>query len=360
MGFDGCFMKVSRIWFLFLMVLVLQSCALLLNRPNKKVMVYTSTDQKVVYKKDTLATHQGTTVLIVPRAKEPIQLTVINDSAAHQVLVLSKPSLAFWSNIFFNNGIGMIADAFTPKRFTYPANVPLYGLASDTVISKGVLFQSEIKSPQYKPKEAVHLLKVSPQRMMNFLQPGLELSYEVRNNRSFSTQFTAAIMAPKGYRGALEQKFYFEQRAPFGVYISLGVDFQANRFERVNSYVDKSLIPDSLDYKDYYHYVDSLSYRDSITIRREIFNLNWKVGIQGQKGQLCYDLYFGLGYRYRSVVYEGRINPLHQVPDPDSRHPNFFDVLYEGSYPLMNITAGFRIGYVFPYRERAVVEDNFD
>lgn len=339
-------------------VLVLQSCALLLNRPNKKVVVYTTSDQKVVYKKDTLAAIQGSRVLLVPRAKEPIQLTVINDSARHQVLILSKPSLAFWSNIFFNNGIGMIADAFTPKRFTYPSNIPLYGLANDTVISKGVLFESEIKNPQYKRQEAVHLLKVSPQRMMNFLQPSLELSYEVRNNRSFSTQFTAAIMAPKGYRGAVEQKFYFEKRAPFGTYISLGADFQANQFERVYTYVDNSLIPDTLDYVDYYHYQDSLSYLDSVTVKREIFNLNWKVGIQGHKGQFCYDFYFGLGYRYRSVIHEGRINPQHE--EPDSRHPNFFDVLNEGSYPVMNVTAGFRIGYVFPYQKRAVVEESFE
>ncbi len=351
-------MRIFRIWVLFLTVVGLQSCALLFNGPNKKVTVYTDGDQKVVYKKDTLPTFQGSSVLMVPRAKEPIQLTVVNDSAKHQVLVLSKPSLAFWSNIFFNNGIGMIADAFTPKRFTYPSNVALFGLRSDTIVSKGPFFQSEIRGPQHQQKDAVHLLKVSPQRMINFLQPSLELSYEVRNNRSFTTQFTAAIMAPKGYRGALEQKFYFDKRAPFGPYISLGVDFQANRFERIHSYVDKALIPDSLDYKDYYHYEDSLSYLDSVTVRREIFNLNWKVGIQGQKGQLCYDFYFGLGYRYRSVVYEGRINPLHD--ETDRRHPNFFSLLNEGSYPLMNITAGFRIGYVFPYKKKRVVENSFD
>ena len=336
------------------MVLGLQSCALLFNRPNKKVMVYASPDQLVVYKDDTLPYRDGAVPMLVPRAKDPLIFYVKNDSVEHQVIVPSKLSAAFWLTLGVYSGVGMIADAFTPKRFTYPSEMSVLNLQSDTIIHRRMSYSPAQKTFR-KQQEGHHLLKAAPLRLMNFIQPSLELSYEVRNNAALSTQLTAAIMYPRGYRVALEEKFYLERSAPFGTYVSLGVDFHHNQFKRVNHYIDKDLWTDTL-YT--WSAPDSVMYADSVRVDRKVVTANLKIGYQGGKGRFVYDVYFGVGYRYRDVVHYDRINSLDL--EPTFRHPNIFMTMDEGKFSTPNMTAGFRIGYVFPYRERAVVEESFE
>lgn len=337
-------------------MLLLSSCALLFNKPYKKVEVYTDTEQRVIHKQDTVAVHNGAVHLNAKRSKEPLIFYVQNDTAEHQIIVMPKLSAAFWLNLYFNSGYGMIVDAFTPKRFNYASPIAIHNLQSDTIIHRRM--NHPLNSKPNRPKlDGNHLLKVAPLRLFNVMQPSLELSYEMRHNKTLSTQLTAAIMHPKGFRIALEEKFYLKKTAPFGPYVSLGVDFHRNEFNQINSYIDRELWPDSI-YRGRRNVPDSVMYRDSITVHRKIFSANLKFGYQGVKGRFVYDVYFGLGYRYRSVSHYDRIDHL------DSRvsglHDFFYPFYKEGNFSTANVTLGFRLGYVFPTSKKKIVQEAFD
>lgn len=225
----------------------------------------------------------------------------------------------------------------------------------DDSFSNRIFFQDSL-STEERQKEAVHLVKISPQRLLNYFQPGIELSYEVRTAKRWATQFTAGYMYPVGYRGAIEEKFYLLKNALFGPYLSLGVDYQQNRFARVIEFKDVSRIPDST-YNDL-NLPDSLLYQDSVSIHRQIFNANVKFGYQFYHKQWCFDIYAGLGYRYRKVVFHRRINPEDKELT-DYSGGGGWDPLDDGEFSVPNFTLGFRVGYIFP-THKYTVKDNFD
>lgn len=333
---------------------MLSSCALLFNKPYKKIEVYTEAEQRVIHKQDTVVVHNGAVHLNAKRSKQPLIFYVQNDTAEHQVIVMPKLSAAFWLNLYFNSGYGMIVDAFTPKRFNYASPIAIHNLQSDTIIHRAM--NHPLSGKPHRTKESGnHLLKVAPLRLFNVMQPSLELSYEMRHNKTLSTQLTAAIMYPKGFRIALEEKFYLQNSAPFGMYVSLGVDFHRNEFKRINDYIDIDLWADTLRT---WSAPDSVMYRDSVNVSREIFSANLKLGYQGVKGRFVYDVYFGLGYHYRSVSHYDRIDPLDL--ERRSRHLNIHTMFDEGSFSTPNLTLGFRLGYVFPTSKKKIVQESFD
>ncbi|HEY8404705.1 MAG TPA: hypothetical protein VIK71_08855 [Flavobacteriales bacterium] len=219
---------------------MLSSCALLFNKTYKTVQVYPDAEQQVIHRQDTVSVHNGAVHLTEKRSKEPLIFYVQNDTARHQVIVIPKLSAAFWLNLYFNGGYGMIVDAFTPKRFNYASPIAIRNLQSDTIIHRSMNHPFGRK-PNYTKENGNHMLKVAPLRLFNVLQPSLELSYELRHNKTLSTQLTAAIMYPKGYRFALEEKFYLQKTAPTGPYVSLGIDYHRNEFKRINKYIDREL-----------------------------------------------------------------------------------------------------------------------
>jgi hypothetical protein len=347
-------MRSLQLLIFVISMLLLSSCALVFNKPYKSVKVFADANQQVVYKQDTVPVHNGAVHLMAKRSKEPLIFQVQNDTATHQVIVMPKLSTTFWLNLYFTSGYGMIVDAFTPKRFNYASPISIHHLQSDTIIHRNMnnVFARKSSAPQ---QEGVHILKGAPLRLFNFLQPSLELSYEMRHNKTLATQLTAAIMYPKGYRLALEEKFYLKKTAPFGTYVSLGVDFHQNQFKRVNKYIDSDLWADTLRT---WVAPDSVMYEDSVTVQRKVFSANLKLGYQGGKGHFVYDVYVGVGYRYRDVVHWDRINPLDK--ELSYRHPNIYMTMDEGRFSTPNVTMGFRIGYVFPVSKKKIVQESFE
>ena len=107
------------------------SCATFINQPYKFITVYTTQPTEIILKKDTIETTDNKATLSVERKKETLDIIAKTDSLTKTFKVEPKFSRAFWSNIIFNFGIGMLVDRHNPKRYTYPRRI--YINSTDTI-----------------------------------------------------------------------------------------------------------------------------------------------------------------------------------------------------------------------------------
>ena len=61
----------------------------------------------------------------VVRRRNPIKLNVEIDSVKKTIYIKSRNSLEYWSNLYFNCGIGMLIEKDEPKRYSYPSRIYL-------------------------------------------------------------------------------------------------------------------------------------------------------------------------------------------------------------------------------------------
>jgi len=109
---------------IFLAVLcTLSSCATILNQSKTFVHVHTTEPSLIVQGNDSVKTIKNKALLTVERKNEPITIITITDSLKNQIQVNPRNSFAYYYNIFWNLGIGMIVEKNNPKRFDYPMSV---------------------------------------------------------------------------------------------------------------------------------------------------------------------------------------------------------------------------------------------
>lgn len=113
------------------MVSLITSCATFINQPYKYITVYTTQPTEIILKKDTIETTDNKATLLVERKKETLDIVANTDSLTKTFKVEPRFSRAFWSNIMFNYGIGMLVDRHNPKRYTYPRRI--YINSADTI-----------------------------------------------------------------------------------------------------------------------------------------------------------------------------------------------------------------------------------
>lgn len=106
-------------------ILLLTSCATVLNRPTKTVNIITTLPARVVLNKDTLPNYHNRSQAVVYRQKKEVQLKVIGDSLSKIVKVQPRNSFAYWLNaypvpMFWT---GFLIDKHQPKRYSYPNRI---------------------------------------------------------------------------------------------------------------------------------------------------------------------------------------------------------------------------------------------
>lgn len=99
------------------------SCATILNPSHKAMTIYTSSPSKIIIRKDTLQTEGNEAHFLVSRSKEALNLRVVADSSDLSLTVKAKNSFAYYLNILYNYGLGMLIDQNNPKRYTYPRRI---------------------------------------------------------------------------------------------------------------------------------------------------------------------------------------------------------------------------------------------
>lgn len=99
------------------------SCATILNPSHKTMTIYTPGPSKIIIKKDTINTEGNEAHFLVSRSKEALNLRVVADSSDQSLSIPAKNSFAYFLNIAYNYGLGMLVDQNNPKRYTYPRRI---------------------------------------------------------------------------------------------------------------------------------------------------------------------------------------------------------------------------------------------
>ncbi len=124
----------------FLLLIVaaatLPGCATLLNSNQTRVSLYTAKPASIIYMGDTLATVNDKVTIRVERDAKNLKVVLLEDSVSKPVTIPSNMSFAWYSNILFNYGLGMLVDARTPKRFGYQRHAFLTSNPSSAGIAR--------------------------------------------------------------------------------------------------------------------------------------------------------------------------------------------------------------------------------
>lgn len=111
---------------------LLSSCATLFNGPFQKINLITDAKVKVISVEKAVLSDssasgpQAPISWYVPRSDSPLIIHLEVDSQQTQIQLKPVHSFAYWSNVYFNYGIGMLIDRDTKKRFAYPTNNYLF------------------------------------------------------------------------------------------------------------------------------------------------------------------------------------------------------------------------------------------
>lgn len=324
---------MSKLIIIGIIILTCSSCASLFNHRMQRMTIITDTPATVVMNKDTLTNSNNQTPLNALRQGNRLSLTVFNNSISKKINIREHNSFAYWSNLGFCFSLGMLIDMNNPKRYAYP---PIVYVSMKSKDAKYLTIDSSSIRNKY-------ILKLSPLKLIDFSNPGLELSCEKRTSKYFTTQVMASVLFPfnfwnfnnnlsqniNGYRAAIEEKYYFKKTAPIGPYVSLELN-----------YLKKSDISTSAHNSDGLFNIMSSSRSisiDTIKFHKQTFGINFKIGYQYFIKRFSFDCYAGLGLRYKDVIYFGNTNTA-----------NFFYIYErEGRYWHLNVPINVRIGWVF-------------
>ncbi len=301
--------KLSLPIILTIISLILSSCATMLNSNRTSLTINTSIPCKLVVNKDTVNNYITQKNITVERDKKPLVVTAFNDSLTKTIIIDSKNSFAYWLNLYPNWHLwtGFIIDTKTKKRYTYPTTIYI------DLVKKDSSYLTFI--PLAKPYDKyLNIIKITPLKSIGIVNPGLEISFE----RKFSNYFTTQLMASylfsisvwdlnsdfksntKGYRFAIEEKYYFKNSAPIGPYISLEFDYLRNQYHDIVNFSDSNIL--SVTSNNNYYF-------DTIGIRKKTYSFNFKLGYQIVIKRFSVDFYAGLGARYKDVVHTDKLKP---------------------------------------------------
>ncbi len=105
------------------MTVLFSSCASIFNQPSCTTSLMTKEPARVVIGTDTMEIENNLIEIPFLRKKESEKITILTDSVTKRITLLSKNSAAYWSNIYFNWGIGMLVERKKDKRYMYPRNI---------------------------------------------------------------------------------------------------------------------------------------------------------------------------------------------------------------------------------------------
>ena len=304
-----------------------------------KVEVITNSSASIIVNKDTLKNTNNRTLIEVRRQSSPLSIVAYNDTIRKNLTIDYKNSLAYWANLGFFYGAGMLLDMDNPKRYAYPKTIYLNMNNNDNTYT--TLSNMGVKNK--------FLLKINPFKLIDVSNPGLELSGEKGTGNRFATQVMASYLFParitdsgndfrpniKGCRVALEEKYYLKKQAPVGSYVSLELNYMKNQYTDISTFGSSRFF--------IFSPYDRSNTKDTIGIKKQTFSVNFKYGHQLVFNKLSIDLYAGLGARFKDVRFFDGFNPDRE------RKSTTRPIIYvnrEGKYWIINIPIGFRLAYI--------------
>jgi len=314
--------------------LLLSSCATILNSNSIPITINTLQPSKLIIGLDTFNELTTKKLVTVNRNKKAVIMAVYNDSLKKVVVVNSQNSFGFWVNSFPYFWLGFIFDYKNPKRFTYPNHI--YVDLNDK--------NNNFRTYQTFNSNNIHpnIIKFTPLKIIGLHNAAIELAFERRTHSRLSTQLMVSYLLPynyqgnlevKGFRMALEEKFYIRKLANYGPYVGLELDY-------LNSVTKKTF---SLNSPDSSYYASS--YSDDVNVHKQNIGLNLKYGYQFMAKRLAIDIYAGLGIRFKNIKHFDRINFNDKIMGP--RHPTFENLDRVGNAITFSLPLNVRLGWAF-------------
>ena len=189
-----------------------------------------------------------------------------------------------------------------------------------------------------------HILRFFPLNLFDPLNPAFSIGYEGILNEHYSFLFCPSVLFPSavedlygpGYRVRFEGRKYLSDI----------------NFKRHNTFLGIEGLYLSKTFKGVYSYIssDSLtigggSYLDSITVSKEIYGINFKIGYQYSMHRWLFNVYAGLGIKLKDISHIGRL----------ALDDKLFNIHFEqifildnpGRYWILNIPISVSVGYRF-------------
>lgn len=330
--------------------ILLKSCATLLNKNNSTIKISSDEEYDLVFQKDTFKINQIPTKIYPRRSKDSLKLTVYNDSLKENFSINRKLSLAFWLNIPYNHGLGMLVDLTNDKRFRYKNH--LY-FKTDSLSNNIILSDEKVTSITKK----TFFIYTSPFQAIDvFSTPMLTLGgeYFVFDNISLSTEFGLKYterlrdnskinyINDKGYLLRSELKWYNGINLTNNMYLNeyLGLEYRFiyNQFnDQIDYYLNDGNESNEL-------------ITDDFAAKKKVSVFNIKYGILVPlNNSLYFDFFSGFGlrikdYEYIKLEYDKSLHYL------DDNHEGFFYYSeLQDSNPkfLFNYSLGFKFGVKF-------------
>lgn len=185
-------------------------------------------------------------------------------------------------------------------------------------------------------------LKFTPAKLIALVNPAVEFSYERRTSQRFSTELMGSYLLPatlldiendyhpqiRGFRVALEEKYHFSRAN--GLYAALEANYLKNSYQDIVTLETP----------------DSKTYPDSVSLKKQTFSINTKMGFQKELRRIIFDFYGGIGWRYKDTKHFNRINPDDAMDIPI--HPSLpYFVNMPGKRSVLSLTLNARIGWRF-------------
>ena len=318
----------------------------LFNRPQQQIKLYTNEPTQLIVAQETLQGVSQAHHFKVKRSSEALTIKVQGDSLVKELFLVPKNSFAYLSNFIYPSLVsimgGLIADRNSDKRFAYPTI-----LSVDLQDAKRAYHNYNIFN---KTKQ---LFKVTPLKLIGIQNASLELAYERPTGEDFSTMLMLSWLLPaslysfnddpapetKGFRFALEERFYFKEDAPFGPYFALELDYLNKHSYARREFAPLRVVVDPYDYHED-------SYEDTFIVNASYLSRNFKFGYQREFSAFFLDFYIGLGVRTRNISHSKRIN-LADVLLSYMHYDFNYSRLKEGHSSTLSFPLNARLGWRF-------------
>lgn len=195
--------KVPYVFFIIPSCL-LGSCATVLNTNTKEINIYTTKPSKIVFGNDTIRSIDNKVFIVAERRKQPITFQVLDayqsDDPVKTITLKPRNSLAFYANLPFTYGAGLIVDWNKDKRYSYRSRV---FLNSDKTESRSYSFE------QGKRNKALFLHLSMPYINAMYFKP-----------KDYGQQFSGGFL---GISGGLD--YYHHEKQFISFVVSGAMDF---------------------------------------------------------------------------------------------------------------------------------------
>jgi hypothetical protein len=180
----------------------------------------------------------------------------------------------------------------------YKRYVSMIATLKIIAVSVVTIIQSVFAFGQGRSSDKTNQIKISPVRLVDPVNPGLEFNYEKFYAKQYSSQLSVAYMKDlfkvtafdgyKGLRVSLEERYYHlpkKTQQPYysGELVYLKVDYT----DRSSYRKDTALL--------------TPQYADTFHVAKQTLSLNLKYGIQIPIKRSMIDISFGLGIKYKMV-----------------------------------------------------------